>query len=326
MLAYALTLGGLYAFIVLVDPFDVLPLSLPLERRPVAGNQRFAFPGLARKAEFDSAVVGSSTVMLLDPEELSRDLGRRFVTLAMGAAKHLEQRSILGVFARNHPHARTVILSVDSVWLRSAENRKRQDLYRVPDWMYDANPWNDYAHHFDLYTVEKAGRQLGQIIGIDEPTFRRDGYRRFVPATVAYDTAKVHENLYGPVQRAKTEAWKQAAAENVEFEWEALDEALALLPASTEKILLLPPLHVVAHPPLAVAKRTLVERMRAVPNLRIVDFLFPSSLTKTDSNYWDPQHYTAEIATEISRLLAESRNPAFESDVCRVLLRTPAPD
>jgi len=40
------------------------------------------------------------------------------------------------------------------------------------------------------------------------------------------------------------------------------------------------------------------------------------------SNDWDGQHYTVEIATQISRLLAQSRNPALESDVCRVLLQT----
>ena len=41
-------LAVIYAFVVLVDPFDTLPLSPPADRVPVATNARFSFPALAR--------------------------------------------------------------------------------------------------------------------------------------------------------------------------------------------------------------------------------------------------------------------------------------
>src|SRR4051794_34554162 len=43
----------IYAFVVLVDPFDTLPLSPPWDRAPVTSNQRFSYPALARSTRFD---------------------------------------------------------------------------------------------------------------------------------------------------------------------------------------------------------------------------------------------------------------------------------
>ncbi|GCE82350.1 hypothetical protein [Komagataeibacter diospyri] len=45
--------GCLYLFVVLVDPWDGLPLSLPLHRLPVTSNARFTMPMLARRSRFD---------------------------------------------------------------------------------------------------------------------------------------------------------------------------------------------------------------------------------------------------------------------------------
>ena len=63
----ALVAGVIYAFVVLVDPFDTLPLSPPADRAPVSTNARFSFPALARSAKFDSAIFGTSTSRLLRP-------------------------------------------------------------------------------------------------------------------------------------------------------------------------------------------------------------------------------------------------------------------
>ena len=57
----------IYAFVVTVDPWDVLPLSPPFHRGPVSTNARFAFPALASNPAFDSAVFGTSTARLLRP-------------------------------------------------------------------------------------------------------------------------------------------------------------------------------------------------------------------------------------------------------------------
>ena len=67
----ALAIGlALYAFIVVIDPWNTLPLSPPLPRVPVTSNARFVFPALARSGEFDSAIFGTSTSRLLRPAVL----------------------------------------------------------------------------------------------------------------------------------------------------------------------------------------------------------------------------------------------------------------
>ena len=86
----------IYAFVVLVDPFDTLPLSPPADRVPVATNARFAFPALARSPKFDSAIFGTSTSRLLRPAVLNAAFGARFANLAMNAATAYEQSRLLG--------------------------------------------------------------------------------------------------------------------------------------------------------------------------------------------------------------------------------------
>ena len=71
-----LAVAIVYAFVVLVDPFDTLPLSPPVNRVPVATNARFAFPALARSDRFDSAVFGTSTSRLLRPVVLNAAVWR----------------------------------------------------------------------------------------------------------------------------------------------------------------------------------------------------------------------------------------------------------
>jgi hypothetical protein len=73
-------LGGIvtvYLFVVLVDPYDVIPFSLPLERRNVSISQRHMYAQIVRSRRFDSLILGTSTSALLDPALLSKKFGVR---------------------------------------------------------------------------------------------------------------------------------------------------------------------------------------------------------------------------------------------------------
>src|SRR5262245_46137750 len=89
----ALALGAL--FILLVDPYDVVPFSLPIERPLVEGNQRLAYPRLIKSKRFDSIIVGSSTARSLDPEQLNGPFGARFANLATAGGLAGEQIAII---------------------------------------------------------------------------------------------------------------------------------------------------------------------------------------------------------------------------------------
>src|SRR2546421_13025516 len=84
-------LGGVL-FILLLDPYDMVPFSLPIERPLVSGSQRFAYPQLIRSKRFDSVIVGSSTARLIDPEQLNGPFDTRFANLAMNASRSEERR------------------------------------------------------------------------------------------------------------------------------------------------------------------------------------------------------------------------------------------
>src|SRR5215470_13487976 len=74
--------AGLYLFVAIVDPFDTLAFSPDWKRHRVTGNERFELPGLMKRGHFDSAVFGTSTVLLLDPSALDAALGGHFVNAA----------------------------------------------------------------------------------------------------------------------------------------------------------------------------------------------------------------------------------------------------
>src|SRR3954470_65919 len=85
----------LYAFIVLMDPFGVRvsPGHAPTPIMDV--NQRFMYPQLVRSGRYDSAIFGTSTVRLLDPDQLNAQFGGRFINLGMNAATPWEQMQLV---------------------------------------------------------------------------------------------------------------------------------------------------------------------------------------------------------------------------------------
>src|SRR6185312_7759379 len=162
----ALAAGLIYGFVVLVDPWNVLPLSPPFDRAPVSSNQRYAYPSLARAAEFDSAVIGTSTSRLLRPAVLDPGFGAHFVNLAMNDATAWEMSRLLHVFLRAHPAARVLMLGVDVRWCVTGDDYQKLTPRPFPAWMYQPNPWRGYAEVFNMFAVQEAGKEFGVLTGL----------------------------------------------------------------------------------------------------------------------------------------------------------------
>ena len=322
--ALSITLGGgllLYAAILLVDPFDALSFSLPVERAPVVTNQRYSFPALARKDRFDSAVIGTSTTRLLRPANLDRSLGGSFVNLSMNSGTAWEQAQILDLFRRHHPSPRTVIIGMDIVWCRVEAEYEKLTFRPFPPWLYDDNPWNDLLHHFDLKTIEQAALQLAYITGLQPARRGLDGYTNFLPPRSEYDLARARGHIYGQpepkpfepvvppvdIDPATRNSWVYASHA-------LLAEMLAELPDETTKILLLVPYHRYNQPrpgseaaaQLEECKRRLTEMAATRPNGHVVDFMIDSEITRRDENYWDVLHYGVDVAARLADLIAEA--------------------
>ncbi len=304
-------LAFVYLFVVLVDPWAVLPYSPPLPRVPVSSNARFTMPALARSPRFDSAVVGSSSSRLLRPAELDPLFEGHFANLAMNAATAWEQSQMLALFTRTHPAARTVIVGLDNVWC--TETPERTTGRPFPQWMYAGPPSRGYLHMMNLYAVQEAGSELWTMLGLKRRRYGLDGYTSFVPPESAYDPARVDAAF---ARWEKPSAIPASGGPHVVPTLPMLADALHALPAGTRKILFFTPSHVSFQgvpgsdyaAMLDACKAQVTQIARSVPNTVVVDFLVPSSITETRASYWDPVHYRMPIAGRVVVDLALAAN------------------
>ena len=303
------------ALVIIVDPFDTLPVSPPLDRVPISSNARFSFPALARAERFDSAIIGTSTSRLLRPDMLDGLLDGKFVNLAMNSATAYEQYRMLALFGRHHPEMQFLIMGVDLVWCGTGDSFEKYTPRPFPEWMYDDNRWNDFLHHFDFFTLEQTGRQLATMLGLRAVKYGRDGYTDFLPDPSEYDLGKVRQSLV-KMRELNIQAPKAGgdfAPDRLTFPTHPmLAELLRGLPADTQKLLFFAPYHRAQHP-LADSipgrewfecKQRIARLAADIPNMRVADFMIASPFTTRDENYWDPLHYSVAAADELMRDLA----------------------
>jgi hypothetical protein len=305
-------------FILLIDPYNVVAFSLPLDRRIVSISQRHMYPQIVRSGRYDSLVVGSSTSRLLDPRSLDKAFNARFANLSMNAMRAWEQQTMIDLFRRTVAQPKVLIVGLDGVWCdpRAAQNRSA---YGFPDWMYDDNPWNDYLHLFNAATAEIAVRLIGYKLGLYPERIRFDGYEDFTPPEQEYDLAKARQNLWGtrtPQPPPDASPPVLAPAERRALSLPAvswLDAVLAKHPPSTLKILAYMPVHVAAQPwpgtrdaDIEAECKARIAAVARKHGATVIDWRISSPLTREDSNYWDGLHYRLPIASRLASELAEA--------------------
>lgn len=302
-------LAAIYLFILLVDPFDVVPFSLPLERRIVSISQRYMYPQVIASGKFDALVVGTSTARLIDPEILNPAFNARFANLAINAATAWEQVQIISLFQRRGIVPKALIVGLDRVWCDPKADVNRITPHGFPEWLYDGHGWNDFLYLLNSATLEIAGRMAGYWLGVYRERMRSDGFQVFVPPESAYDPERVRVHFRPLEDALRKQPPVQRVTHFPALDW--LDSALGELPKITEKILAFMPVHVAAQPAedsigaanFAACKARLTEIAQARGAI-LVDWAIPSDITREVSNYWDPLHYRLPIGYDIARDLA----------------------
>jgi hypothetical protein len=337
----ALALAGLLGgFVVALDPFG-LRVGAGQPARPLMDiNQRYMYPQLVRSGAFDSAVLGTSTMRLLDPAILSRGIGGRFVNLAMNAATPWEQTQIAHLFAQNPNPPASLIWGLDLTWCEgdATSPQKRLTPRPFPPWLYDGPSWLDAGRQLNLMTLEIAARLFGHRLGLLPARIRGDGYEVFTPPEASYDLARARLHLYPasagvapdltPIQPpAAVPVDERASWRFPALAW--LDQALARFPKATQRILVLPPTHVAGLPrPGSVdaqrydACKAALQELAVRQNAALVDYSHRSRVTDTDANYWDPLHFRLPIARRVeAELAAVARGAALAADGVAVVRR-----
>lgn len=318
-----------YVSVYVIDPYDVFLYSPDLPRKPVAKMPRHWKPGIARKAEFDSVLIGTSSVMLLKPQRLDTKLDARIANLALPAASPWEQLQILDLFRRHHKTLNLVIVGVDEAWCSTdgagqyldvgdpalAEGRRLKSWLYAPDFFGQLPPLN--ARIF-----QESIRQLKSLLDLEDYGNGNDGYYDFTKKyKERYSEKRIRDNLYGNPPRALPE--EREVPESAINRWsfpdiEDLGTMLGSLPTSTRKLLVIPPYHHFSafivgsknKARWAECKRRIAGFKGRIPGLTVIDFLMDSEITLNDDNYWDSTHYNVEIADQLEDIVGDVMAPA----------------
>ncbi len=307
----ALTFGlAVFAFILVLDPYQNVPFSPDLPRAPISQNQRFAYPAVARDPAFDSVIIGTSTARLIDPAALDGAGGAHFANLAMNSATAYEQMRMHELFVRHHPDMRYLVLALDKTWCNREAEIERYTFRRFPEWLYDENPWNDLLYLFNDKALENAVRMFEFLGGRREPRYGRNGYRDFTEDFGVWQRDEVLPRLY-PRSTAQHKLTPDAVSPSLENpQWpfplhDDLARLLAATPSEARVVFFFPPLHaryVTANLDVfKECKGRLAAIAAADGRTAILDYLMLSPLTMDDTNYWDPLHFTRRLSVRIQR-------------------------
>lgn len=307
----------LFGFIAALDPYGTRVQAGEQARPLMDLNQRFMYPQIVKSGAFDSAVLGTSTMRLLDPRILSTGLSARFANLGMNAATPWEQTRIADLFARRVAAPKVVVWGIDQTWCEAdATSESRRLTPRpFPPWLYDDHAWNDWPQQLNFTTLEIALRLAAHRLGLQPERLRGDGYEVFTPPEGTYDLARARLHLYrghgghAPDLTPQSPPAAISATERAGWRFPALawlEQGLAAFPAATRRLIVLPPVHAGALPREGSAGWQRFEACKAQiaaiagrQHAVVADYAHPSGLTREDSNYWDPLHYRLPTARRI---------------------------
>ncbi|SDP55828.1 hypothetical protein SAMN04488061_3309 [Filomicrobium insigne] len=318
LLTFAVSAVALVLIVAALNPYGNLPWSFTGSHVVMDDNQRFQYPALVREKDYDSVVVGTSTSRLLDPELLDAQFGGRFLNLALNDGRAWEQSQFMHLVQSEGAKLHTLIVGLDVVWCDQRADERRITKRGFPDWMYDANPWNDFPFMLNGKAVEIAGRKLAYHLGLTEARISSRGFEVFVPPDASYDAEKAKRKIWGNRGHRRTAASKPYVASDEErkgwdfpaLKW--LDADLGAL-AAQRVILVFMPVHIAAQPRLgsdvAAVETECKSRIAGLARRHdayLIDFRRHSQLTTRDENYWDNLHYRLPIAGQIIDSLGEA--------------------
>jgi hypothetical protein len=320
LVAFLGGLGSIYAFLLLVDPYDTGRFPTPLAPGVFAGQglfetgQRTGNASRGRDPRFNAAIFGDSRTQLLDPAKLSEATGLSFVQLTTPGSGPKEQITLMRYFLRHHPGAEVMVLGVDEYWC--GHDPSAPVMFPFPFWLYRGD-LEYFTHLLSTRAFRDAQTRLKLAMGLVPPADPR-GY-------VDYDTGHVW-NFRPPATPAPDLG--TAAAEkpaNTYFPaFEELDVLLSELPPQTRFVTMIPPVYHTALPrpgtqaaaELRACKAELARRLggRAQASL---DFLVDGPISHDPENFMDLVHYRLNVARIIESRIATAlgeRIPAGAGD------------
>jgi hypothetical protein len=332
---FAGVVGVVYAFIILVDPYDSgrFP-SLGLNGAhdmaeggdgraaaktnrssdPAAfGNtdesQRTANVALGRAARFNAAIFGNSHGQLLSPHRLSQATGLKFVQLTVPGANVREQIAMMHWFIRHHAEIGALVLALDERWCATDPALPLRSPF--PFWLYGDSNLVYLANVLSTRTLRDAFRRLASVFGAPA-TSDPSGY-------ADYEAGKVWN--FKPRKRVAGEGFP--ALDDRPFRREPdfpglvlLDQLLEEAPATTPVVIVLPPQFYTQLPPPGTGgarfrdycKWQMALRAERGAGSAFIDFLVDSDIARAPENFMDEEHYRSNVAEIVEGEIAGALN------------------
>jgi hypothetical protein len=292
----------LFAFMIVVDPYDSGKFGLLGIDGVDDRNTHTAGASRARDANFDSAIIGNSTAHLINPVELSRATGLRFVQLALTGAGPLEQFTMLDFFLRHHPQVGALVFVTDPSWCAHAVSPPPA----FPYWLYGRSSLAYAARLLSWPAIQHTFQRLS--IGL--------GWKKRMDPTGAFN----YEDVWPPgefheVNRPKDPPPAATIAGRDSFpDVSLLDDAIKKLPADVAVVLVVPPTlaTTVAQPGTAAAAEreacnaALKLAVTGRPHSNFINYRIDNAMTRDRANFVDFIHYRPSLAAKMSEGIVAS--------------------
>jgi hypothetical protein len=293
----------LLAFMIVVDPYDSGKFGLLGIDGVNDRDSHTATASRARDANFDSAIIGNSTALLLDPVALSQATGLRFVQLSLVGAGPREQFAALDFFLRGHPHVGALVVAADPSW---CAHDRAAPWEAFPYWLYGESSLRYAARLITWPAIEHAFRRLS--IGL--------GRLKRMDPTGAFNS----DDVWPPGEFHEANRPKDPppaatlAGRGVFPEVSLLGGVIKKLPVSVAVVLAVPPTlsTTVAQPgTVAAAEREACDAaLRRIvtgrPHSNFINYRIDNAMTRDRANFVDFIHYRPNVAAKMVEGIAAS--------------------
>ncbi len=310
-IASAIGLGILVGiFIVMLDPYDTGRFSLLASHGIPEFTQSLTGASLGRQPQFNTALIGSSTLQLIDPAQIkAKDV--QAVSLAMLGTGPLEQLAMAQWFLDHHTgsNLKAFVFGIDERWCEA--NRPLTIAHPFPFWLYGKSNWDYLSNILQMKSLQSAGDKIRLL----------KGKIKIAPADGYKDFSEGREWSHDGFIKSQKETLKEMAELNPvvspPYDFAAvplLKNFLAQLPSSAAVLLVVPPRYAPDKTGPAAEQQVACEKAFETviadrTHAHFLNFLERDELTSNEEDFWDHMHPRARIAhvmeNDISNTLDE---------------------
>lgn len=286
------------------------------EDRLIVNNYRFLNAGIAKNADYDTAILGSSMTQNFNMDSFRTKLGMNPIKLTVGAMS-IEGMELTYNLVDRIDKAQNVFVCIDLPSL----NKEKDALETYATYLYNDSPFDDYKYLFGYETWMRLlplniAFNLAESIGINLPSSYAckniDNIGEW-HSNSTYDGEKIKENYINSntgVSVQNTTGVHERMIRNA-------DKIIKIVCSDDTKnvILFFPPYSALYWSDLMkrglfdeymLVKEYIVNKVEEMPYVTVYDFQSMDS-TSDLNNYKDITHYSADINEEMVDCFAEKR-------------------